>query len=394
MKTYYEKYKEKVTNKIEELQNIEKDTWDTYGFAKSGMDIERSTFYDSKLKWIKTSCEIIDELNTIRNNNSRPLVFPSIDNVSKRIQCEDEYFNETQNGLELVRIYWEKYNSNESGDVLVYIEDFAPYGFEAKKNEQNGMNYLEAENMLRKTALEIESIIRRNKYPLTVKRYEMKWARGDGYKDRYKEWFGAPYRCAYCGEIKRDLEIDHIYPVLKLMTDDVIRKEAIKHGITRADSPRNLVCSCHFCNQSKGSMITDEWIVPGLKENERLVLDQVNKVREKIAINFYEEDMKKKDENFSYISKEEKMEQIEEETKYMSPKEKKRYIKELKKKEAEGGVLDTIKTLIIAFFVWPALLLGPLLGILPTLIWWIFVLCGAETILEKIGLFELFTKII
>jgi len=60
------------------------------------------------------------------------------------------------------------------------------------------------------------------------------------------------YTCAYCGEIFPErLEIDHITP-------------RSRGGTT---TPDNLVCSCHSCNQRKGSNTADEFGYPKLQAN-------------------------------------------------------------------------------------------------------------------------------
>lgn len=50
------------------------------------------------------------------------------------------------------------------------------------------------------------------------------------------------YECAYCGS-KENLTIDHIVP-------------RSKGGL---DITKNIICSCHFCNQNKSHTPWEEW---------------------------------------------------------------------------------------------------------------------------------------
>lgn len=118
--------------------------------------------------------------------------------------------------------------------------------------------------------------IKEKGYRIKVKAYDNKWCRGDYYKTRFlrDRNYADEHRCAYCGKIvkisgryhtssKEPGEVDHIIPVAKLMNNEKLadgtsyREIAKEFGITRADSPLNLVASCKECNKNKGTITKD-----------------------------------------------------------------------------------------------------------------------------------------
>ncbi len=161
------------------------------------------------------------------------------------------------------------YKYNQYGDKC-YIEEAAmcqeyPY-MEADKNRDYINNYVD--KMKRK--------IKENDYQIEVKVYPYKWTRGHLYRTRFWKYNDCKdkHYCAYCGKkimisCKKDSElfygslekgeVDHIIPVSKLMNNSKMedgtsyRELAKTLGITRADSPLNLVASCHRCNSMKKS---------------------------------------------------------------------------------------------------------------------------------------------
>lgn len=95
------------------------------------------------------------------------------------------------------------------------------------------------------------------KYNLEMHVVEMKYTRSDTYRQEYfkhnKPVQPAKYRCVYCGRklLYKDVTVDHLYPINKLMYDPRVQKRAKRHGIDGANDVKNLVCACRCCNSKK-----------------------------------------------------------------------------------------------------------------------------------------------
>lgn len=96
----------------------------------------------------------------------------------------------------------------------------------------------------------------------------MKYTRSDTYRQEYfkhnKPVQPAKYRCVYCGRklLYKDVTVDHLYPINKLMYDPRVQKWAKRHGIDGANDVKNLVCACRCCNSKKGTKM-GLWLLRG-----------------------------------------------------------------------------------------------------------------------------------
>ena len=61
------------------------------------------------------------------------------------------------------------------------------------------------------------------------------------------------YICVYCGKWlkKEKTVVDHLYPIGKVSGDYKLQKQLKKAGINNVNDPKNLVASCHSCNERK-----------------------------------------------------------------------------------------------------------------------------------------------
>ncbi len=93
--------------------------------------------------------------------------------------------------------------------------------------------------------------------------------RGQGYRQKYFDnnpphFLGKYYFCAYCGRLrsKKNITVDHLYPISKADTNVQMQKRLRKRGIRNINDADNLVAACASCNQKKGSK-TGYWIRRG-----------------------------------------------------------------------------------------------------------------------------------
>lgn len=106
------------------------------------------------------------------------------------------------------------------------------------------------------------------KYNIEMHVVEMKYTRSDTYRQEYfkhnKPVQPAKYRCVYCGRklLYKDVTVDHLYPINKLMYDPRVQKRAKRHGIDGANDVKNLVCACRCCNSKKGTKM-GLWLLRG-----------------------------------------------------------------------------------------------------------------------------------
>ena len=72
------------------------------------------------------------------------------------------------------------------------------------------------------------------------------------------------YICAYCGRLvkKKNVTIDHLYPVGKVKESIKLQKKLKRHGIHNVNDVANLVPACRRCNQRKSAKM-GLWIIRG-----------------------------------------------------------------------------------------------------------------------------------
>lgn len=72
------------------------------------------------------------------------------------------------------------------------------------------------------------------------------------------------YFCAYCGRLirKRRITVDHLYPIGAVNKNLSLQKKLKRRGIENINNIKNLVASCNYCNQKKGTKM-GKWIWRG-----------------------------------------------------------------------------------------------------------------------------------
>ncbi len=72
------------------------------------------------------------------------------------------------------------------------------------------------------------------------------------------------YFCAYCGKLcrKRDITVDHIYPISKVKNRIKLQKKLKARGYRGINDVKNLVAACKKCNQRKGVNM-GLWVLKG-----------------------------------------------------------------------------------------------------------------------------------
>jgi len=101
-----------------------------------------------------------------------------------------------------------------------------------------------------------KKLLKRNHY-LVLHVYPESMARSNTYR---QEFFRAnankedKYRCRYCGRrLKRkQVEVDHIYPVRKAKTK-AGQRYLLRRGMDSVNDPKNLCAACHSCNRRKSN---------------------------------------------------------------------------------------------------------------------------------------------
>ena len=111
-----------------------------------------------------------------------------------------------------------------------------------------------------------ENYAKWHKYSITV--IPKEYTRSTNYRETFfknnRPLPHSRYRCAYCGRKlnKKDITVDHIFPVNRLSYDLKARKMAKNFGITGANEAKNLVAACQSCNSRKGKKMGG-WIYRG-----------------------------------------------------------------------------------------------------------------------------------
>jgi len=212
-------------------------------------------------------------------NKKIPIKFkPFTSKRTKNIMLEDYSLNNSDEGMYELRIYFKsspnKYIQKLVDDILQDVKRNTKVQF-VEANDYHDAYYV-IYNLLDRNVSSLkakfeEKIGKATK--ISVVAYEKRWTRGDRYRIRFLRYnYLSLNRCAYCGKkvsinpnlhISKvpTLEVDHIIPVDKLMydkktADGISYRELAKQlGITRADSPFNLVASCPECNKKKGTNV-------------------------------------------------------------------------------------------------------------------------------------------
>ncbi len=92
--------------------------------------------------------------------------------------------------------------------------------------------------------------------------------RGTNYRQTYfkanKPFYRDLYCCAYCGRImrKRDITVDHIYPINQVRASIKLQNYLKRHGIANVNDEKNLTPSCPRCNKQKSDKM-GSWIIRG-----------------------------------------------------------------------------------------------------------------------------------
>ncbi len=192
---------------------------------------------------------------------------------------EDDYLNGVvDKDRYLLRVYPP---TNKKDDVDAFVKEYDEFLtnhlFKKVKNISNDAYYYEKQNADDYFIDKFNAAMEEKSLHFDVKKYDNKWTRGHLYRTRFYRYNG--YRdvhyCAYCGKkvaisgrgdvfgLQEKGEVDHLIPVSKLMNDEKMsdgtsyRDLAEILGIKRADSPLNLVASCHRCNERKRTSTKD-----------------------------------------------------------------------------------------------------------------------------------------
>lgn len=122
------------------------------------------------------------------------------------------------------------------------------HGFRQKENQYGIYFHIEVDGM---DTAHIARILKRYKYK--YRRYEKRWERNSNYRDQFFKYNHGPYHCAYCGKkLKtKDIEVDHLIPVAQTKKNFWAKFLLSIKAINNVNNPRNLVASCHKCNQKK-----------------------------------------------------------------------------------------------------------------------------------------------
>ncbi len=172
------------------------------------------------------------------------------------IQAEDRYLNQMDEGFDFVRVYYKGPKKNawkvRQYNNLLTSFNLRPGGTEIKKSY-----FYINERMPHNDLLIFLHTIKQSYVPLKVIHCEAKWGRGSSARKRFlkynKPGIDGYYRCSYCGGRipNGKLQIDHILSINNLTHRQTTRDLALSMGITRSDSPKNLVATCRSCNQKK-----------------------------------------------------------------------------------------------------------------------------------------------
>ena len=133
------------------------------------------------------------------------------------------------------------------------------YNFTEKDNKYGVYFYREADSW---DAFHLTNVLLCHGY--RYKKYDKRWSRSGNYRSEFFKHHKGPYRCAYCGrKLKADtLEVDHFIPVSKAKSSKWARCVLWANSIYDVNNYRNLVASCHKCNQAKSDNL-GRWVVIG-----------------------------------------------------------------------------------------------------------------------------------
>ena len=104
-----------------------------------------------------------------------------------------------------------------------------------------------------------------DRYRLKCIWYRKEWTRSSNYRYTFFRFNKPPYRCRYCHKrlSKDKVEVDHLIPVGMAKKYGYARFLLRIRGIKNVNDSRNLVPSCHKCNERKRDRIFG-WYIRGL----------------------------------------------------------------------------------------------------------------------------------
>lgn len=88
---------------------------------------------------------------------------------------------------------------------------------------------------------------------LRYKCYEEAYARSGNYRREFIHAYPGPWRCRYCHRRLKEekMEVDHLMPVAKAQNSKWAQSVLKMQGIANVNDVKNLVPSCHRCNNRK-----------------------------------------------------------------------------------------------------------------------------------------------
>ena len=154
----------------------------------------------------------------------------------------------------------------ERNPITNYDKELSNCGFTFQERKTAYSSFYEKKNA---TPLDVniwEDWAKRHRFVFHC--VDTKYTRNEDYRKEYfqnnKPVQPAKYRCVYCGRklLYKDVTVDHLYPVNKLMYSTRIQKQAKRYGVDGANDVKNLVCACRSCNSKKGTK-TGFWLLRG-----------------------------------------------------------------------------------------------------------------------------------
>lgn len=148
-----------------------------------------------------------------------------------------------------------KYNNTLTEGGFTYNERKTGYSSFYERNDVTPLDVNIWEDWAKRHNLECHTV-------------DMKYTRSETYRQEYfkhnKPVQPAKYRCVYCGRklLYKDVTVDHLYPINKLMYDTKVQKRAKRYGVDGANDVKNLVCACRSCNSKKGTKM-GFWLIRG-----------------------------------------------------------------------------------------------------------------------------------
>lgn len=137
--------------------------------------------------------------------------------------------------------------------INLYI-DYEPSwlsGYEVKKKTNQLGDYLvvcvytekDKTNLVRKL----------KKHHIRYQAYEKRWERSSNYRKLFFAHNQPPFRCRYCNKplTRKQVVVDHIYPVSKGKKNIDSRMLLYLRGISDVNDIKNLAPCCYRCNQRK-----------------------------------------------------------------------------------------------------------------------------------------------